>query len=96
MLTETMERRPEIGFASYDRFFPSQDTIPVGAVGNMIHPLSAPTEILFYLNESKSTWAVTLDAFYGSFAKVLEQSCVKTLLLARISDYLSPLKRAGF
>ena len=28
LLTETMERRPEIGFASYDRFFPSQDTMP--------------------------------------------------------------------
>lgn len=28
IVTETMERRPEIGFASYDRFFPSQDTLP--------------------------------------------------------------------
>ena len=33
MLTETMERRPEIGFASYDRFFPSQDTMPKGGFG---------------------------------------------------------------
>jgi hypothetical protein len=36
MLTETMERRPEIGFDSYDRFFPSQDTMPVGGLGNLI------------------------------------------------------------
>lgn len=36
MLTETMERRPEIGFASYDRFFPSQDTMPVGGFDNLI------------------------------------------------------------
>ena len=36
MLTETMERRPEIGFASYDRFFPSQDTMPIGGFGNLI------------------------------------------------------------
>ncbi len=36
MLTETMERRPEIGFGSYDRFFPSQDTMPVGGFGNLI------------------------------------------------------------
>jgi hypothetical protein len=27
-LTETMERRPEIGLDSYDRFFPNQDTLP--------------------------------------------------------------------
>ncbi len=36
IMTETMERRPEIGFASYDRFFPSQDTMPVGGFGNLI------------------------------------------------------------
>jgi hypothetical protein len=36
VLTETMERRPEIGFASYDRFFPSQDTLPHGGFGNLI------------------------------------------------------------
>jgi hypothetical protein len=36
ILTETMERRPEIGFASYDRFFPSQDTMPLGGLGNLI------------------------------------------------------------
>lgn len=31
-----MERRPEIGFDSYDRFFPSQDTLPSGGFGNLI------------------------------------------------------------
>lgn len=36
LLTETMERRPEIGFSSYDRFFPSQDTLPNGGFGNLI------------------------------------------------------------
>ena len=36
IVTETMERRPEIGFASYDRFFPSQDTMPIGGFGNLI------------------------------------------------------------
>ena len=30
LITETMDRRPEIGFSSYDRLFPSQDTIPAG------------------------------------------------------------------
>jgi len=31
-----MERRHEIGFDSYDRFFPNQDTIPKGGLGNLI------------------------------------------------------------
>jgi hypothetical protein len=36
LVTETMEQRPEIGFDSYDRFFPSQDTMPQGGLGNLI------------------------------------------------------------
>ncbi len=36
VLTETMERRPEAGMKSYDRFFPNQDTLPRGGFGNLI------------------------------------------------------------
>lgn len=36
ILTETMEYRPELGLDSYDRFFPSQDTLPQGGLGNLI------------------------------------------------------------
>ena len=36
LITETMEKRPEIAFASYDRFFPNQDTMPLGGFGNLI------------------------------------------------------------
>ncbi len=35
-LTETMERRPDIGLDSYDRLFPNQDTMPQGGFGNLI------------------------------------------------------------
>lgn len=36
ILTEMMERRPDIGLDSYDRFFPNQDTLPQGGLGNLI------------------------------------------------------------
>ncbi len=36
LLTRTMNRRPEIGFKSYDRLFPSQDNMPSGGFGNLI------------------------------------------------------------
>lgn len=36
LMTETMEHCPEIGFESYDRFFPNQDTLPSGGFGNLI------------------------------------------------------------
>ncbi len=36
LLTKTMNIRPEIGMDSYDRLFPSQDTLPRGGFGNLI------------------------------------------------------------
>lgn len=36
LLTYAMEKRHEIKFKSYDRFFPNQDTMPKGGLGNLI------------------------------------------------------------
>jgi superfamily II DNA or RNA helicase len=36
LLSQTMQRRPEIELDSYDRFFPSQDMLPRGGFGNLI------------------------------------------------------------
>ena len=36
LLTKTMDRRPEVGLDSFDRFFPNQDTLPKGGFGNLI------------------------------------------------------------
>ena len=36
LLTQTMSRRHELSFSSYDRLFPSQDIVPKGGFGNLI------------------------------------------------------------
>jgi long-chain acyl-CoA synthetase len=68
----------------------------LGAVAGMIHPLSTPAEIEFYLNLSQSAFALTLDAFYSKFSEVKDKTGLKTLILARIPDYLSWIKKIGF
>ncbi|HSE37697.1 MAG TPA: DEAD/DEAH box helicase family protein, partial [Blastocatellia bacterium] len=47
LLTRTMQRRYSLGLDSYDRLFPSQDTMPKGGFGNLIAlPLQrAPREM---------------------------------------------------
>jgi long-chain acyl-CoA synthetase len=62
----------------------------------MIHPLSPAKEIEFYLNVAKSKFALTLDAFYSKFKEVKDKTPLEKLILARIPDYLPPLKRIGF
>ena len=68
----------------------------VGGLANMIHPLSAEKEIEFYLNESESVAAITLDQFYGKFAAVRKNTKLKHLIIASIADALSLPVRAGY
>ena len=61
----------------------------IGAVSNMIHPLSAPAEIAFYLNFSHSKAILTLDQFYPKLEEIRDQlkNPVK-VLIAFIKDEL--------
>ena len=68
----------------------------IGCLANMIHPLSAEKEIEFYLNESESTTAITLDQFYGKFAAIRKNTKLKHLIIASIADALSLPVRAGY
>ena len=61
----------------------------IGAVSNMIHPLSAPSEIAFYLNFSHSKAILTLDQFYGKLVEIedqLKQPVIR--IIAQIKDEL--------
>ena len=61
----------------------------IGAIPNMIHPLSAPAEIAFYLNVSHSKAILTLAQFYDKVASVLPQlEQPVTILIARIAEEL--------
>ncbi len=68
----------------------------IGAVANMIHPLSAETEITFYLNESQSSVLVTLDQFYSKFDAARKGTPVKKFLVASVADALSPVVKLGY
>ena len=61
----------------------------IGAIPNMIHPLSAAKEIAFYLNFSKSKAILTLDQFYCKVAEIVpELENPTTILIAKVADEL--------
>lgn len=68
----------------------------VGGVANMIHPLSAEKEIEFYLNESQSVTAITLDQFYDKFERVRHNTKVVNIIIASVKDELSKPIKAGY
>ena len=68
----------------------------VGAIANMVHPLSAEKEIEFYLNESDSVTAITLDQFYHKFENVRSNTKVVNIIIASVKDALSQPLKAGY
>ena len=62
----------------------------------MIHPLSSENEIEFYLKESGSLFAVTLDQFYHKFEAIRQNVTLDNIILASIPDALSRPVRVGY
>ena len=61
----------------------------IGAVPTMVHPLSAVSELAFYMDEADCHVAVTLDQFYGKFLEVKKRRPVDRVVVCRVSDELA-------
>jgi len=68
----------------------------VGAIANMIHPLSGEKEIEFYIKESQSITAITLDQFYHKFEAIRHNVDLTNVILASIKDELAQPIKAGY
>ena len=61
----------------------------LGVVASMIHPLSTPAEIAYYLNVSRSRIALTVDLLQQSFMNLPEKTPLELLILTEIFDQLT-------
>ena len=68
----------------------------IGAVASMIHPLSSEKEIEFFINDSKSVMAITLDQFYGKFDAIRKNVCIRNLVITSIKDVVSLPVKIGY
>jgi len=68
----------------------------IGAVSNMVHPLSAEKEIEFCLKEASSVVCITLDQFYDKFASIRDHVHLRSLIITSIKDALNPVMKVGF
>ncbi|MDR2590081.1 MAG: AMP-binding protein [Oscillospiraceae bacterium] len=65
----------------------------IGAIANMVHPLSAEEELVRYIEDSKSVAVFTLDQFSEKLLNILPRTDAKQLILTGIEDSLSGIKR---
>jgi acyl-CoA synthetase (AMP-forming)/AMP-acid ligase II/thiamine pyrophosphate-dependent acetolactate synthase large subunit-like protein len=68
----------------------------LGAVAALVHPLSTIPELEHYLNASAARFVLTLDAFYERVASAQPVLPIQRIILAKIGDYLPPIKNLGF
>ena len=68
----------------------------IGAISNMVHPLSSEKELEFYINEAQSETVVTLDQFYHKFEAIRKNTCAKNIIIARVKDALSRPIKLGY
>lgn len=68
----------------------------IGAIASMIHPLSAESEIEFYLRTAGSKCAITLDMFYPKFEEVMKKYPLERLIVASAADELGLIKKTAF
>lgn len=68
----------------------------IGAIASMIHPLSAESEIEFFLRTAGSKCAITLDQFYPKFEEVMKKYPLEKLVIASAGNELGTIKKVAF
>ncbi len=68
----------------------------IGAIANVVHPLSAEKELEHYVNVSGSRTVVTLDQFYSKFANIRANTDMVHLIIASVKDEMPVPLMAGY
>ena len=68
----------------------------IGAVADIIHPLSSPEEVSIYLQESKSRFLFLVDFDYEKYCDVIENSLIYKTILVSPSESMKLLLRTGY
>ena len=68
----------------------------IGAVADMVHPLSSQEQIKLYLNESKSRFLIMLDSNYDKYKEVLPDTLVYKTVFVSPKESMPPLLSIGY
>lgn len=68
----------------------------IGAIANMIHPLSSEAEIEFYLNDTKSKAVLTLDLFYEKVSRAMSNTVTDKIIVASVAEDMKKVMSSLF
>lgn len=68
----------------------------IGAIANMVHPLSAEEEIKFFINDTNSKVILTIDICAEKIMNIIEQTEVYKVIITSASDSMPFLLGLGY
>ena len=89
VITICMPNTPEAVYAFYA-------INKLGAIANMIHPLSAENEIKYYLNISESKVLITIDMAWDKIKTVLAETPVTLSIIVSVKDSMPLHLKVGY
>ena len=58
----------------------------IGAIANMIHPLSSENEIKYYLNLTDSKYIITIDLAFNKIFHIAKKTKIKKAIIVSVKD----------
>lgn len=68
----------------------------LGAIANMVHPLSAEEEIKERLVSTNSIYLVMIDLYYNKIKNILSSTKVKKTIFVSAGDSMNPIMKLGY
>lgn len=62
----------------------------IGAISNMIHPLSGENEIKSFVNRSKSKFIITIDVATEKISNIVDDTGIKKIIVVSATDSMPP------
>ena len=68
----------------------------IGAVANLIHPLSGENEIKYFLNLTKSKYIITIDVAFNKINHIIDKTDVKECIVVSARDSMPMYMKIGY
>jgi len=61
----------------------------VGAIANMVHPMSSEKELEYFINAANSKYILVIDAVFEKIYKLKESTNLKKIIVAKVSEEMN-------
>ncbi len=68
----------------------------IGAIANMIHPLSSERELYEYITGVNAKTILICEQFFKNIENIIDKTSLQNVIIASVKDYLPLVKKTGY